>query len=253
MKIILVTIILFFSLNIKANPSPLVFDLMREPLTLFDYGMIKLRKNVQSLPEWWSEKPYDWADKYNANLIMISGVDKLNGEELERHQVIEKMTLPLDKLEILKHLYLTQSKNVFYDLKTNRINYNILFKIENSEEKSLNISTSTCLDLRKIMAFVYLNIKGEMIYPEVYEYNKWSLATRFFDYYFTHEGYELQKFPTTLYEELVDMVHMNIYIDTYDSGNLLDEERWIYCEGHILSARPSVGRGGSEILPEFWP
>ena len=36
-------------------------------------------------------------------------------------------------------------------------------------------------------------------------------------------------------------------------GIYMDEERWFYCEGHILSARPSVGKGGGEILPEFWP
>jgi len=252
MRYILFFSILLFSFNINAKPSPLVADLMKEPLTLFDYGMIKLRKNVERIPEWRSDNPYNWAESYNDNLFMLR-INKLNGEELDYEKIDEKLKLPLNELEILNELKLSQFKNVFYDFETNRINYNLLFEVKN-KTKNYNVETNTCLYLRNIMAYVFLNIKGNMIYQEVYEANKIDLIYRFKNYYFAHEGYTLNKFPEKLYEELVDMIYVNVYIDTYDSNTVLsDEERWIYCEGPIFSARPNIGKGGGEVLPEFFP
>ncbi len=164
MRYILIFSILLFSLNINAKPSPLVADLMKEPLTLFDYGMIKLRKNVEKIPEWRSDNPYNWAESYNDNLFMLR-INKLNGEELDYEKIDEKLKLPLNELEILNELKLSQFKNVFYDFETNRINYNLLFEVKN-KTKNYNVETNTCLYLRNIMAYVYLNIKGNMIYQE---------------------------------------------------------------------------------------
>jgi len=255
---IIFIIVIFTSSNLSSKQTDSVLKLMKEPVSLFDFGVFKLRENAKEYEgkEWVTKKPIRWAELFNANSSYL-GHRKLNGEKVSPEEANKKMLIPEDKLRALEYYRLNIHYLPKYSFSQNQINYSAQFYFDedsvpkDTKLEEINLS-ELCLLIRKAYSYVFLNIKGDITYNEVYLYQKENLKNRY-RWIFGHEDYSLNSYPEELYEELVNMTHVNILINTLKRGQSFDEDRFVICAGNVLTSRPKVIIGNSMLVIEEFP
>lgn len=250
-RIIFITI-LFLSSNVFANPRESVVQLMNEPVNLFDMGIYKLEESLRYKlnSDFQGKNPYDWADIHNQNLNL--GYENiLNGEKVDFTIFTEKNQFSDYELKILKEMRLNYGGPIIYKFNSNKILIPMSFRIDKSQEKSLKLNTDICLIIRRAASSL-LNVRGNILYPEIFEKNKNNL-TNYFSKLFGHEGYQTIKTSNKIFEDLIEIVEINVLVDTWDLDIKYDsDKRYIYCSGNLLTARPEIIRGGAQLSGDFY-